>query len=107
MFSLDSPIVTLDEEDEEVEVFLDTSVQFEAAIQGCPTNHDVIWTKDNQNLNITDPKYKGSKNKGNYAVLEINDIKKEDEGTYTIEVHNDYGKGQSSLKLLVVTGKYI
>lgn len=105
MSSSGSPIVTLDEEDEEVEAFLDTSVRFRARIRGFPTKYDVIWTKDNQKIYITDPKYEGSENEGSFAVLEIKDVKKEDEGTYTIEVHNELGKGESSLELVVVKGK--
>lgn len=105
MSSSGSPIVTLDEEDEEVEACLDTSVKFKATILGFTTKYDVIWTKDNQKIYITDPKYKGSENEGSSAVLEINDVKKEDEGTYTIEVHNEFGKGKRSLKLVVIKGK--
>lgn len=105
MSSSGSPIVTLDGEDEEVEAFLDTSVRFRAGIRGFPTRYDIIWKKDNQKIYITDPKYEGSENEGNSAVLEINDVKKEDEGTYTIEVHNELGKGESSLELVVVKGK--
>lgn len=86
-------------------VYLDGSVRINAWIRGFPKKYEFIWKKDNQKLYITDPKYKGSKNDDRNAVLQINEIKKEDEGTYTIEVHNELGQGQSSRKLVVVKGK--
>lgn len=70
-----------------------------------PKNYEITWKKDNQKLNITDPKYKGSKHDDRRPVLHINNIKKEDEGTYTIEVNNELGKGQCSIKLVVAKGK--
>lgn len=102
MSSSGSPIVTLIKE---VKAYLDRSVRLSAWIRGFPKKYEVIWKKDNQKLYITDPKYKGSENYSSSAVLEINDVQNEDEGTYTIEVHNELGKGQGSLKLVVVKGK--
>lgn len=103
MSSSGSPIVT--QHGSEVEAYLDGSVRIVALIRGFPRKYEFIWKKDNQKLYITDPKYRGSKNDVTFAVLQINKIKKEDEGTYTIEVQNELGQGQSSQKLVVVKGK--
>lgn len=103
MSSSGSPVVTLYHE--EFTAYLDGSVRLHSRIRGFPKNYEIIWKKDNQMLYITDPKYEGSKNDDDFPVLEINNVKKEDEGTYTIEVNNELGKGQSSIKLVVVKGK--
>lgn len=102
MSSSGSPIVTLRKN---VKAYLDGSERLTARIQGFQKKYEIIWKKNNQNLYLTNPKYKGSENYENYAVLNINNVKKEDEGTYTIEVNNELGKGQSSIKLVVVKGK--
>lgn len=62
-------------------------------IWGFLKKYEIIWKKDNQKLNIIDLKYKGIKNDDRYFVLYINNIKKEDEGIYMIEVNNEMGKG--------------
>lgn len=103
MSSSGSPVVTLYGFGRTA--YLGENKKLTARNRGFPKKFEIIWKKDNQKLNITDPKYKGSKNDDSCPVLHINNIKKEDEGTYTIEVNNELGKGQSSTKLVVVKGK--
>lgn len=103
MSSSGSPVVTIPWN--ERTTYLGGNETLTANNRGFPTKFEIIWKKDNQKLNITDPKYKGSKNDNRFPVLHINNINKEDEGTYTIEVNNELGKGQSSIKLVVVKGK--
>lgn len=99
--STGSPEVTLDLDSE---TFLNSPVKIKATIRGNPKHEYVNWMKNNQDIDITDPKYEGSITDGGSAVLCISDAKKEDEGTYTIEVHNKMGKGQSSYQLNFIGG---
>lgn len=95
------PEVTLEQNSE---TFLNSPLKIKATIRGYPKHEYVNWMKNNQEIDITDPKYEGSITDDCSAVLCINDAKKEDEGTYTIEVHNKMGKGQSSYKLNLIGG---
>lgn len=52
----------------------------------------VIWRKGNEIIYIYQLKYKGSLNISDYFVLIINNVVKEDEDVYLIEVKNDFGK---------------
>lgn len=106
MSSSGSPVVTLYAFDE-FTTYTGGNERLTATIRGFPKKYEITWKKDNQKLNTTDPKYKGTKNDDRHPVLHINNIKKEDEGIYTIEVNNEMGKGQSSITLVVVKGKNI
>lgn len=64
----------------------------------------VIWVKHDQDIHTPHRKYEVTIDKNSYVVLYINNAKKEDAGTYTVEVHNNCGKGQSSQKLEVIRG---
>lgn len=70
-----------------------------------PKHTGVIWKKCEQCIDITQPKYYGSSVGGDSPVLCINNTKEEDGGVYTIEVHNELGKGTSSEELFVTGGK--
>lgn len=85
--------------------YLNESIQIEATIRGYPKYHSVIWKKDHRKLDVTTPHYEGSKNDGKDAVLCINDVKREDAGTYTIEVLNEKGAGYTRQTLEVIGGK--
>lgn len=97
--------MTLEQEDEIVSAWFNTSGELKATICSFPKYHSVCWLKDDDILDMTDPKYKGSKNDESSASLCINNAKKEDAGTYTIEVQNEWGIGQSSLEFEVIEGK--
>lgn len=47
-------------------------------------------------------KYCGSSKDGEHPVLCINNVKKEDEDVYGIEVHDELGKGTCEIEQLVV-----
>lgn len=87
------------------DAFFNSPVKLKAKIRGYPKFNEVNWKKNNQDIDITDQKYEESITEDGSVVLCINDAKKEDEGIYTIEVHNGMGKGQSSYKLNVIGGK--
>lgn len=89
------------------EAFLNSPVKIKSTIRGYPKYEVVNWMKNNQYIDITDPKYEGSITDGGFAVLCINDAKKEDEDIYTFEVHNEMGKGKSSHNLNVIGGKIL
>lgn len=79
-------------------------LKFKAVIESSPAYQKVIWTKDGEEIDIDEPKYEGSKNDAKSAVLCINDVEEEDKGMYTIEVHNELGKDQSSQELKIIAG---
>lgn len=106
MSSSGSPVVKLYDYNE-IKTYTGGNQRLIAKIRGFPKKYEITWKKDNQELNITDPKYKGTNNDDRHSDFNINNIEKEDEGTYTIEVNNEMGKGQSSIKLVVVKGKTI
>lgn len=85
-------------------VHLNKCVRLKATIRGFSEYHSVIWIKHNQDKDNTGPKIEGIVHEHGSAVLCIENVKKEDEGTYTIEVHNRFGKGQSSQQLKVIRG---
>lgn len=64
----------------------------------------VIWVKQDQDIHSPHRKYEVTIDKKGSAVLYIKNVKKEDVGTYTVEVHNEFGKRQSSRKLEVIRG---
>lgn len=67
--------------------------------------HRVIWKKHDQDIN--NPKYEVCFNEDGSSFFCINNAKKEDAGTYTIEVQNEFGIGQSCQKFEVVRGTCI
>lgn len=85
--------------------YLNECVKFKANIEGCPKYRRVIWIKDDQNIDLTDTKYKGSTCDDKFALLCINDVKENDEAIYTIEVSNELEKVKSSQKLVVIKSK--
>lgn len=88
--------------------YLNECVELKAKIEGCPKYRRVIWIKDDQNIDLTDTKYKGSKCDGKFALLCINDVKENDEAIYTIEVSNELEKEEkvkSSQKLVVIKSR--
>lgn len=97
--------MALKKENREEEAFLNGNIEIKATIRGYPKYHSVIWKKDHRKLDVTTPHYEGSKNDGKDAVLCINDVKREDAGTYTIEVLNEKGAGYSRQTLKVIGGK--
>lgn len=84
---------------------LNECVEFKATIRSFPKHHSVLWKKDDDPIDITLPKYKGSSDVGDCPLLCINNIKEEDEAAYTIEVQNECGKGIDTEKLKVIGGK--
>lgn len=85
-------------------VHLKTCVTLEATIVSeCQS---VIWIKHDQDKNSNHPKFELQVdiNQNGSVVMRINDVRKEDAGTYTIEAHNKYGKGERSTKLKVIGG---
>lgn len=67
---------------------------------------DVNWNKDNKRIDIRQQKYKGSTKDSPRPVLYINNVKKEDEGVYSVEVETQNGKGICSQNLLATEGKF-
>lgn len=92
------PNVTLEEVPE---ALYDESVQFRATVRSFATKTCVIWKKGNEIIDIQQPKYVGSSDIGDYPVLIINYVTKEDEDVYSIEVENDFGKRKRSQKLVL------
>lgn len=82
-------------------------VKFKATIRGFSDCDDVTWMKDNQCIDVTDPKYEGSINDKEFPVLLIKKVKEEDIGVYKIIVCNKLGKGESSEDLEVIGGKFL
>lgn len=78
----------------------------EATIRNFSHCHSVIWRKYDQDKDSDPPKYElqVNINQNGTVVLRINDVKKEDAGTYKIEVHNQYGKGDDDKRLEVFGG---
>lgn len=87
-------------------VHLNESVELKATFQYVSScdRLSVIWVKHDPDINIPHRKYEVVIDKKGSAVLRINNLKREDVGTYEVEVHNQFGKGQSSQKLEVIRG---
>lgn len=60
--------------------------------------------KGKEPIDISQPKYIGSLNYGECPVLQINNIKKEDEDIYSIAVRNELGEETCSNGTLKVVG---
>lgn len=67
---------------------------------------DVSWNKDNKRIDIRQQKYEGSTKDSSCPVLYVNNVKKEDEGVYSVEVKTQYGKGICSQNLIAPEGKF-
>lgn len=65
-----------------------------------------MWKRGEKiiDIDIINPKYKGSSNVGNCPVLCINNVSKEDEDEYSIYVLNEWGYTELSYERLVVNG---
>ena len=86
-------------------VMYNECVCFKASIRCYPKYSRVNWIKnDSGPLDIKNVKYRGSSSDGDNLVLCINNATKEDEGTYKMEAHNEYGSGESQLVRLDVIG---
>lgn len=69
------------------------------------TRQSDLEEKRKKKTDITLPKYDGSTDTGNFPVLCIKNVqKKNDEGTYTIVVHNKLGEGKYNDKLVIIEG---
>lgn len=92
--------------DELPPVHLSEPVYLKATVQNVSKcdKLSVIWVKHDQDIHTPHRKYEVTIDKNSYVVLYINNAKKEDAGTYTVEVHNKCGKRQSSQKLEVIRG---
>lgn len=97
------PIVTLSQVSETV---YEKPVEFKAAIRIFPKQCDVNWLRGSQQIDINQPKYAGSTVVGASPVLWINEVNKDDEGDYSIEVINkEWEPIRISKKLVVNTEK--
>lgn len=86
-------------------VHLNKSVELKATFQDLSKcdRLSVIWVKHDQDTNSPDRRYEVIIDKKGSAALRIKNLSKEDVGTYTVEVHNKFGKGQSQ-KLEMIRG---
>lgn len=82
-------------------------VKINATIWSFPKHSSVVWRKGIMDININQPKYRGSSCDGQKPVLCIEKLIKEDEDTYEIEVKNEKGTATGYSKLNVIGGKYI
>lgn len=86
------------------ESIFDERVQIIATIRSFPKYTDAIWMKGKEQIDINQPKYKGSLKHDDKSVLCINSLKKEDQSDYSIEITNDLGKNTCCSNLLKVIG---
>lgn len=64
-----------------------------------------LGRKTGKKIDITLPKYDGSTDIGNSPILCIKNVqKRNDEGIYTIIVHNKLGEGNDNSKLVIIEG---
>lgn len=70
------------------ETFYVKPAEFKATIRIFPKQCDVNWLRGSQQIDINQPKYAGSTVVGASPVLWINEVNKDDEGYYSIEVIN-------------------
>lgn len=81
-------------------------VEIKATIRGFPKCQSVIWMKNDQFINTTDPKYDGSVNNCEFPVLCIKKVTESDNGVYKVIARNELGEGESSEDLEVIGSKY-
>lgn len=79
-------------------------MQIRATIRSFPKYTDAIWMKGKEQIDINQPKYKGSLKHVDYSVLCINSLKKEDQSEYLIEITNAFGTKTCRSNLLKVIG---
>lgn len=79
-------------------------IQIKASIRSFPKYSRVIWFKGEEQIDIDQPKYEGSFHRADFSVLCINNITKEDEFEYTINITNDFGNINCSSNPLKVVG---
>lgn len=80
-------------------------VEIKATIRSFPQHDRVTWKKNREKIDITLPKYDGSTDIGNSPILCIKNVqKRNDEGIYTIIVHNKLGEGNDKSKLVIIEG---
>lgn len=78
-------------------------VEIKATIRSFPQHDRVTWKKNREKIDITLPKYDGSTDIGNSPILCIKNVqKRNDEGIYTIIVHNKLGEGNDKSKLVII-----
>lgn len=80
-------------------------VEIKATIRGFPKFQSVIWMKDDQCIDTTDPKYEGSVENCEFPVLRIKEVKERDSGVYKVIARNELGEGESSEDLEVIGSK--
>lgn len=80
----------------------DETVEYRATIRCSSKQTRVTWKKGKNDIDIKLSKYCGSSKDGEHPVLYINNVKKEDEDVYGIEVHDELGKGTCEIEQLVV-----
>lgn len=81
-------------------------VEIKATIRGYPKCQRVIWMKEDQCIDTTDPKYEGSINNCEFPVLCIKEVKERDNGVYKVIARNELGEGESSEDLEVIGSKF-
>lgn len=79
-------------------------VKYKVTINSLTPYSKIVWWKGSTVIDLNDPKYKGSTSDDDNAVLQIDEVTKEDEDIYTVDVYNDFGKWSSSSERLEVAG---
>lgn len=83
-------------------------LELRATIRSFPKHLKINWFKGLTVLDLSQSKYDKSLSsfEGNKTVLCINEVTKDDEDVYRVEVYNDLGKGTSeNVTLKVIGGK--
>lgn len=99
---LEGPEVSISHETEAV---YDTDFMFKASIRSFMKDTSTRWMKGNEIIDIAKSKYNGSSAVGNSPVLCINNVSKEDEDVYTINVRNDWDETSPKCRLVVTGSK--
>lgn len=86
------------------EVVIHGCVEFKASIWNFPEPWDIVWMQDGKVLQLDNEKYEGSSFDGKNPVLCIKNVRKQDEGIYTIKVKNARDEKFSDPVILEVTG---
>lgn len=88
------------------EILYGDCMEFKATIQSFPKHTTVISMKGNEEIDINQPKYKGSSDVGDCPVLRINNVNTKDQDEYTVQVFNELGNERcKSEELKVIGGK--
>ena len=89
-------------------VIYNDRLELRATIRSFPKHWKINWFKGSTVLDLSQSKYdkRLSSFEGNKTVLCINEVTKDDEDVYRVEVYNDLGKGTSeNVTLKVIGGK--